>query len=288
VKQGNLFSGVAPSAPPSCLAHPLSPSRSLVSLSPSVPQAGLAYSLPLKKAESGLEHLNLWGRVTALNGRDYLVAQGFNKGFRYQGQLHLESKFFYSQDGATWVDLPALTPEAAAKAAKVTGMLAGDPSKVYTYEEPAPAPEGGEAAAAAAGEEGGEPGEPGKVTVEVRELQRLALAVQSITADTWVVPKGAFLENSSNNVVLNRLFEGVPHPGKLESYQHFAHGPEGATLAQDVRGSWALQYDAFQGVASLRSLVWPGYAFFYDGRSGTYGGLYQGTGEKNHDLVFML
>lgn len=55
-----------------------------------------------------------------------------------------------------------------------------------------------------------------------------------------------------------------------------------------MRGSWSLQYDAFKGVATLRSLIYPGYAFYYNGKTGTYGGLYMGPGFINNDLVFML
>lgn len=123
---------------------------------------------------------------------------------------------------------------------------------------------------------------------EVSELQRLAELVASITADTNVAPVGAFKETSNNTFAVNRMFEGLQYPGKLESYYHMQKGPGSEPLSKDVRGSWALQYDGFSGVAQVRSLVWPGYAFFFNGRTGAYGGLYHGPGFKNHDLVFML
>lgn len=41
--------------------------------------------------------MQLWGRITTQNGRDYLIALGFNKGFRFQGKVQMETRFFYSQ-----------------------------------------------------------------------------------------------------------------------------------------------------------------------------------------------
>ena len=65
-------------------------------------------------------------------------------------------------------------------------------------------------------------------------------------------------------------------------------GPDGASLAKDVQGTWALHYDSFQGVASMRSLIWPGYHFYYNSSTSAWGSLYSGNGCKNNDLVFML
>jgi hypothetical protein len=60
------------------------------------------------------------------------------------------------------------------------------------------------------------------------------------------------------------------------------------TSPQDVRGSWTLHHDSFKGVTTLRSLLWPGYCFYYNARDLTWGGLYLGSGVRNNDLVFML
>ena len=59
-------------------------------------------------------------------------------------------------------------------------------------------------------------------------------------------------------------------------------------MAQDVRGSWAVQHDEFKQVTVVRSLLFLGYAFFYSQASGAWGGFYHGNGLKNNDLVFML
>ena len=70
-------------------------------------------------------------------------------------------------------------------------------------------------------------------------------------------------------------------------------GPDGESLAADVRHTWALQHDACAGRAVLRSLLWPGYMFVYQALPGqgvpiAWGGLYFGTGAKNNDLIFMV
>jgi radial spoke head protein 9 len=62
----------------------------------------------------------------------------------------------------------------------------------------------------------------------------------------------------------------------------------GGTAVQDVRGSWAVHYDAFKQVAVLRSLLFLGYSFYYDKAGNTWGGFYSGDGLKNKDLIFML
>jgi hypothetical protein len=81
---------------------------------------------------------------------------------------------------------------------------------------------------------------------------------------------------------------GAEYPDKLESYQHRTALPGGASLAHDVRGCWALHWDAFRGVAVLRSLLAPGYCFYYNAAELSWGGFYQGDGLRNRDLIFML
>jgi radial spoke head protein 9 len=100
-----------------------------------------------------------------------------------------------------------------------------------------------------------------------------------------------FIANAHNQVVPNRLFSGLDYPDKLESYVHRSSALEegkAGGLAGDVRGSWSLQYDSFKGVAVLRSLLFPGYCFYYSSRDMTWGSLYVGDGMQNNDLVFML
>ncbi|DBB04164.1 hypothetical protein WJX77_008285 [Trebouxia sp. C0004] len=243
-------------------------------------KAVLAHSLPLKQAKAGLRSLKCWGKVTARNGKDYLIAQGAGK--LPPGQLPRTAfKYSFSQDGVKWIDLEAVSDEVVSKAATITGMLSGEPAKSYTIQEPGatPAAEGEEGAA---GDEGAAPG------IQISELQRLRYIVDAISADTSVVPKGSVRTDASGKVVKHENFSGISYPDKLESYVHGMDGPDGASLAKDVQGTWALQYDAFQGRTILRSLIWPGYQFYYLGATCSWGAQYHGDGCKNNDLVFML
>ena len=103
------------------------------------------------------------------------------------------------------------------------------------------------------------------------------------------MPVGALVENADNDIVANLSFRGLPHPEKLESYLHFLPGPAAhATVAKDPRGTWTVRYEELSGRATVRSMVWLGYAFYYDARTLESGGLYVGTGVRNNDLIFML
>jgi hypothetical protein len=114
-----------------------------------------------------------------------------------------------------------------------------------------PAEAGGEPAFPADGGDDGAGAGGRKFTVS--EAQRLRGMVDAINALAAVQPKGCCVANAHNQLVANKLFSGLSHPDKLESYQHRtqALAPE-ASLAQDVRGSWAVRADLFKGVTTLR------------------------------------
>ena len=50
----------------------------------------------------------------------------------------------------------------------------------------------------------------------------------------------------------------------------------------------SVNYDPFKQVAVVRSLLFPGYTFYYAGHDCTWGALYMGDGVRNNDLIFML
>ena len=50
----------------------------------------------------------------------------------------------------------------------------------------------------------------------------------------------------------------------------------------------SVNYDPFKQVAAVRSLLFPGYTFYYAGQEATWGALYFGDGVRNNDLIFML
>ncbi|GLC40331.1 Radial spoke head protein 9 [Pleodorina starrii] len=249
---------------------------------PAEQQAALDHSLPIKRIEAGLKTLVLWGRITALNGKDYLIAEGFNTATSKDGLATYETKYFYSQDGARWSDLQPVDPDTAVRCARIKGQLSGDAAKNYELTEKDPnAPEPVE------GEE--QEKEPEPLVFQISELSVLRYRVDSITAATSVIPTDSTIVNAASQVVPNRLFAGCAYPEKLEAYQHRTAAPgSGATLAQDLRGTWCVHYDSFKGVAQVRSLLWPGYFFYYAANELTWGALYVGDGNRNNDLIFML
>ncbi|KIY96856.1 radial spoke protein 9 [Monoraphidium neglectum] len=242
--------------------------------------AALDHSLPIKRAEAGVRSLNVWGRITTRSGKDYLIAEGGCDTARVYGtQVTFEPKIFFSQDGIKWADLPRLEPEAAARAVRIRTMLTGDPAFQHNAAEADPA--------AAADDAGGGEGAAGP-RVAVTEAQRLRGMVDAINELAAVQPVGCCVANAHNQLVTNKLFSGLEHPGKLESFQHRRALQPDASLAQDVRGGWSVAADAFKGVTLLRSLLYPGYFFYYDNRGLTWGGFYSGDGLRNNDLAFML
>ncbi|GBF99479.1 radial spoke [Raphidocelis subcapitata] len=242
--------------------------------------AALEHSVPLKRASAGLRSLTVWGRIWTRSGKDYIIAEGGCDTARVYGtKVTYEPRVFFSQDGISWADLPAVDADTAARAARLRTMLTGDPAHQYDPSESDPA------ADAAAGDAAAEGAKAGAVT----EAQRLRAMVDGINALAAVQPKGCCVADAHNQLVPNRLFSGVDHPGKLEAFQHRGQAlAPGASLAQDVRGSWSVAADAFKRVTLLRSLIYPGYFFYYDDRALTWGGFYSGDGLRNNDLVFML
>lgn len=248
--------------------------------------AAFDHSFPIKRAETGLKNLTLWGRITTLNGKDYLIAEGYNDGLLQGAHVNYsDAKYFYSLDGVKWVDLQAVDEVAAAHAAKLRTMLSGDPSKIYEIAEDdpnAPPPTLGKDGKPLPGEE------VKKLYFQIPELAVLRTMVDNINQNCSVIPVGAMQADALNHVVPNKLFSGCQSPEKLESYMHRNVAPGGASLAQDLRGIWSLHYDTFKSVATLRSLLYPGYFFFFNSYEITWGSLYCGDGRRNDDLVFML
>jgi len=123
---------------------------------------------------------------------------------------------------------------------------------------------------------------------EFTELQRIKVMIDDIFEATSVVPAGYHVVTADQDIVPNPYFQPLPYPDKLESFLHMRNTPSGPSLADDVRGSWSLHHDKFKNRVTLRSLIYPGYYFYYDGAANMFGGLYSGSGLKNTDLVFML
>ena len=173
-------------------------------------------------------------------------------------------------------------------------------------EKPAPAEGEEEGEAEGEGEEGGEE-EKGVPKKKVSELMRVAVMVHDIDIDTFLVPRGAYILNSEQKVVKSKIFHGLSEAdaGKLLAYVHLRPPKQMQSLleqehlsksvdfldsiAEDIpKGCWSIQYDGVQDAVFLRSLHWPGYAFFNVPEMPIYGGIYVGNGQKNKDLPFML
>jgi len=249
-------------------------------------QSALKHSLPLKKAESGVANLAIWGKITSSNGSDYLIAKGTGdaKFTSFDGDLEQETKTFYSQDGSTWTDLTDIAEDRLQWVSTLSNTLSGDPSAIYPVAEPvAEVPE------AAEDDEAEPTPEVEPVVYDITELERLKYIVDDITKSTDVMPEGAYIRTASNDIVLNQTFNGIAYPDKLESYLHFAGaGKSGSSLADDTRGTWSLSSDKFTGNTTIRSLLYPGFAFNYNGGDKSWGGFYQGAGARNNDILFML
>lgn len=255
---------------------------------PAEQKASLENALLLKKAESGLANIAFVGKITTVNGKDYMISQAWGKGTILNKEVELESKLFYSQDGTKWADLPPVgDAEDTERVMRLRNPLTGDPALISTVEEAAPVPEKEEVEGEEEAAEEEEPPEPLKF--DFTELQRLSALVDALVTSVGIIaPKGSSVVTALNDLTKNVMFSGLSYPDKLESFHNTLKGPEGPSLADDVRGVWSLQFDGFKQLTVVRSLLWPGFAYYYSGSSGTWGQLYMGNGMKNTDLVFML
>ncbi len=137
----------------------------------------------------------------------------------------------------------------------------------------------------------------------------MAASIARIEEDAVVVPRGAFILQPTGEVVRNRLFEGLPviEAAKFNNYVHFR---KAITLEQksalfrsnldkavdfldpidedQPKGCWSLQFERGSALVLLRSLKWPGATFFHIPETNSYGSLYNGIGEENRDIPFML
>jgi hypothetical protein len=100
------------------------------------------------------------------------MAEGSNHAQVIDKHVHLEAKYYCSQDGIKWVDLPAVDNDVIKFAATCKSQLSGDPSKIY--------PE-------SSGEEEADDASKQSAVV-ITELQRLRAMINAINADTGVVP----------------------------------------------------------------------------------------------------
>ncbi|CAM6087748.1 unnamed protein product [Calypogeia fissa] len=314
---------------------------------PSEQRCAIGISLKFKKKDAGLRSLSLWGRIYTQLGKDYLLAEGVKSIKLVDRRLVIDTRYYFSQNGALWLDLQAPTEDQFITCKKISGLFKGDPSHTYFVPDPPPPPppppdpfamllpkappvpdkSGGEKKegeeAPKEGEESdpdatseSEPEEPEEVAVEddeegpdpelnpeeeegekepeppkgqdVGELVRLASLMRWIDEDCGVVPIGGMVLDGNKNLVQNCVFPGMKFPNKLDSYGHLFRGYEKAPLSKDIAGFWSVVQEDLSNDVQVRSLLWPGYHFYYSGTNFDYGSLYFGWGEKNKDIAFMI
>ncbi|EEQ97518.1 Protein C6orf206, putative [Perkinsus marinus ATCC 50983] len=254
------------------------------------------------KYDGKFDKVYFWGRISGTKGYYYIAY-----GLRSSSDAFPKKEFYFSTSTtADFVELPQLV-EAEEDIVKSLVDLSlpfiGVPSMLVATEKLPKSVEAGE-------EEKENAPEPLKVT----DLQRLALVVPRIDAETSVVPAGAHCLSDSYKVKESAAFRGLNFADatSISAFRHFRPSSNAAalralvaddavfmtssnfldTLEEDFpKGSaWVVRpnVQAQQGATVLRSLVWPGYTAFHVPGSTLYGGVYLGDGLRNSDLPFML
>lgn len=133
--------------------------------------------------------------------------------------------------------------------------------------------------------------------------------IAKIEEEALIVPRGAYIQQPTGEIVKNRLFEGltVNEAAKFNNYSHFREAINlnekspllRANLDRAIdfldpldedqpKGCWSLQFERGSALVLLRSLKWPGSTFFHVPETSSFGCLYFGIGEQNKDIPFML
>ena len=233
----------------------------------------LELSLPVLCADYRLAYVHLWGKIEGLQ-RDYYIAHGMTDDFVK------DPRTFYSFDCVDWSELPQVTGALIASLHEVgitpaTQMpFVGDPALAY--------------------------GEDGAAT----ELGRLALQVQYIAGETYVVPKRAFVPAEGGRVLANACFPGLApglardprsytlrrdlvrtllenpsgDPFVLETVPSLAEGP--------LASAWVPSYIPVKGLFTLRHRLIPGAVFFANSVCRQWGRAYWGSGLLDSSIVF--
>ncbi|CAG5135006.1 unnamed protein product [Candidula unifasciata] len=252
-------------------------------------KAALQTSLTILQNENKFNRVYFWGKILGVKN-DYFVAQGVYRD-EFAGR-----KTFYSTDCMQWGLLPPVTAQMKTNAKLAKGRFTGDPSYEIEHIEVKKTGDGDDAT------------EEEELTT-IKEEDRLTAVIAEIDNDVRIVPRGAFVQVPTAEVVKNRSFEGllVQEAAKLCNYMHFREAQclnlksllQRANLDRAIdfmdsieddipRGSWCIQFERGSGLLTLRSFLWPGYVFFHVPATREYGSVYFGTGEKNLDLPFML
>lgn len=266
-------------------------------------RAALSSSLVILKSNEKFESVVFWGTVVGTSGT-YYIAQGLGK-----SQLG-DRKSFYTQDCVTWAQLPAVHPVIVNSSKKIKKRFTGTASHEFLVQEPGPsadeAPVDLPADVALLRKE--QETETGvTITTTITEEKRLAALVEWIDHDCATVPRGAFIKTAAGEVAPAQFYKGLSpeNAGKLSSYLHFRKSEQERSplerakidkttdfldaLIDDVpKGSWTLQHGSGGSSVLVKSLIWPGFTFFHAPNTDRHGYIYNGIGQRNADLAFML
>lgn len=257
-------------------------------------------SLNKLKINEDNSNINFWGKISG-SAKDYLIAVGTRT------NESINKVFYFSSDeGLSFAKLPSVDDFIREKSRNVRGFFTGNSS--FLYKDPNAVNGGEDEEEEEDGEEAEEkPVDPSKR--KLNELERLSFTVESIDSDTCVIPRGAYFLSPTGNIKKNNAFEGLnfAQAGEIKNYLLFRDPSSIATINQIRKvgvsnnfdfldavteshpaGAFTIHLDNSGTQTSARSLVWPGYEFKLEVNSGTYGGAYFGTGQKNVDVLFML
>eukprot|EP00040_Diaphanoeca_grandis_P040117 m.261309 g.261309 ORF g.261309 m.261309 type:complete len:290 (-) comp41853_c0_seq1:200-1069(-) len=265
-------------------------------------KAALASSLVVLKHDYKFESVKFWGTITTTSKDVYHIAQGI-------GASELtDRKSFYSKECAKFAELPYVHEVIAASAKKIRTRFTGSASKEFVVTEPGPSAseEPVDLPAEVSALRQTETTEDGEtITTTITEDKRLSALVQWIDEECATVPYGAFMKTAGDEIVPTPNYRGITaeDAAKLGSFLHFRI-PTGAKptleraqadrsldffdkLVDDIpNGCWTLRNSA--GIVLMKSLLWPGFTFYYKPGTNTYGQIYNGIGQKNGDIAFML
>jgi hypothetical protein len=266
------------------------------------------------QTDRSLPSLFYWGTIFGVLDYTILVSVEINKG--------IHRRYFYSAGDKSglvfkFFELPALDEFINAQAPKASGLFQGKPGKRLPFpEEEKQLTEEDELDDLGEDEEEDSqnpielpmfPDKPRKLL----EVERLSYAVRTICAHTSLVPKGLWTMTPTAEIKPDPSFRGLNRldAERLQSYMCFRrpareetlrglHGPltqnthdflDHLGLPQNIEGLWSLQFNYEQSRVQLRSMLCPGAEFWLDIDSPTsFGSSYQGYGDINNSLVFML
>lgn len=272
--------------------------------------------LKLNETEE-FDQIVFWGKIEGI-AKDYYLALGLK--FKNQYEFPLK-KFFWCNDEFKFGELPQINREHKDRVDAFRTMFTGDHTKILikvTEDE-----ENADKPPADTNPEDANPENPEKKLLEdtddekelkvppknFTELDRLAYVVRAIDVDCSIVPVGAFRLTPNHELRYNDEFKGLSL-ADLKNPEKFMHFRNPQTVEKQEfiaredalfnynfldpidkdlpKGCWSLHLDTAKTVATIRSLLWPGYLAYHRAQSPIFGGVYIGSGVKNFDLPFLL